>query len=74
MIQIAEVFQPVPGPLMRMIKQCGIRHAVGGIDFNPIAGAPADDQPVSLKSLLKIKAAYEDAGFSLDVIQSRPPL
>ncbi|MEZ5278223.1 MAG: mannonate dehydratase [Opitutaceae bacterium] len=74
MIQIAEVFQPIPGPLMRMIKQCGIHHAVGGIDFRPIAGAPAEDQPVSLKSLLKVKAAYEEAGFSLDVIESRPPL
>ena len=74
MIQIAEVFHPVPGPLIRMIKQCGVNHAVGMMDFRPIAGASADEQPVSLASLLKAKAAFAEAGFSLDVIESRPPL
>lgn len=74
MIKIAEVFEPEPGPMVRMIKQCGVNHAVGLIPFVPIPDAAPEDQPWSLASLEASRASYESLGFSLDVIECRPPL
>jgi mannonate dehydratase len=39
-----------------------------GLDVSP------EEQPWSYMSLLRLKNSYEDAGFKLDVIESRPPL
>jgi mannonate dehydratase len=74
MIKIAEALRPGSGPLARMVKQCGVNHVVGMVPLAPIPGAARDDQPYSLASLQRVKAAYEELGFSVDVIESRPPL
>jgi len=74
MIRIAEVLRPGPSPLSRMVNQCGVSHAVAGIRLNPREGAGADAQPWSYMSLLRARQAYEDSGFKLAVIESRPPL
>jgi mannonate dehydratase len=75
MIQIAEFLPPRPSALWRLVKQCGIEHVVGAMDFSVRAGRPDPEYaPWGFMSLLRILKAYEDHGFRLEVIESRPPL
>lgn len=71
MIQIAEMLPPVYSTLWDLVAQCGVTQTVGALDFaDHYRAAP----PWSYTSLLRVKNAYEDRGFKLAVIESRPPL
>lgn len=74
MIKIAEFLPPTFSPLWTMVKQCGVDYAVGGMDFSRGFDVPADDLPWSFNSIMRLKNNYEDRGFKLAVIESRPPL
>ena len=73
MINIAVSMSPDPGPGMTLMKQCGIEHAVDGISLEPIPDTAPEEQQWSHASLVRAKAAYEDSGITLSVIESRPP-
>ena len=66
-MKIAEVLPPQPTPLWRMVKQAGVDHVVGGLDFS-------QQVPWSYMSLVHLKTTYESGGFDFDTIESRPPL
>ena len=73
MIKIAEVFPPRRTILWDLVKQVGIEHVVGGMDLSR-AHMKGDLAPWSYLSLQEMKNAYENGGFKLEVIESRPPL
>ncbi|MCB1547789.1 MAG: mannonate dehydratase [Hyphomicrobiaceae bacterium] len=71
MLEIAEMIPPDYMPVWKLAKQAGVDLAVGGLPFNSVQ---ASEQPWDLAPLTRMKQRYEDAGFELRVIESRPPL
>ena len=72
MLQIAEYLPPTPSRLWRLSKQAGVDYAVGGLLLEEYAAGGA--VPWSLDTLTAMKQRYEQGGFELAVIESRPPL
>lgn len=71
MIDIAEFIPPKPQPLWRLARQAGVDLAVGGLPFDTLQ---AGERVCDLAPLTRMKAVYEEGGFSLRVIEARPPL
>ena len=57
MLKIAEVFGPENVVLWKLVRQCGVKHVVGGISLRPRPGAGPEQQPWSFTSLLRAKTA-----------------
>ncbi|MBK8019908.1 MAG: mannonate dehydratase [Chloroflexi bacterium] len=74
MLRIAEVLPPQPNNLWTLARQCGIDYVVGTMDWSKGLDVPKEDLPWSYMSLVRLKSAYENAGFTLEVIENRPPL
>jgi mannonate dehydratase len=74
MIEIAEFLPPKRTTLWTLVKQCGIDYAVGGMDFDNENSPNSQELPWSYMSLVRLKTVYADAGFKLEVLESRPPL
>ncbi|RME52074.1 MAG: mannonate dehydratase, partial [Caldilineae bacterium] len=75
MIKIAEMLPPRRSTLWTLVKQCGVNYAVGAMDWSGGVDNPDPDlRPWGFMSLARVKSAYEDFGFKLEVIENRPPL
>jgi mannonate dehydratase len=73
MIEIAEMLPPehAPDRLWRVMRQAGVRYAVGGLP--PLISLGVDERPWDYLPLLRLKQQYESFGFRLMVLESRPP-
>lgn len=72
MIQIAEYLPPKPDLLWQLARQAGVDQVVGGLPFGEVSNG--EDAPWDYLPLLRLKQRYENAGYQLAVIESRPPL
>jgi mannonate dehydratase len=71
MLEIAEFINPTPSPLWKLAKQAGVDLAVAGLPFDTLQ---AGERVSSLAALQRMKDTYEQGGFKIEVIESRPPL
>jgi mannonate dehydratase len=70
-IELAEMLPPTPSALWTLASQMGLEYAVGGLPFDDPENR--DDAPWDYLPLLRTKQRYENAGFKLAVLESRPP-
>ncbi|MGP1396111.1 MAG: mannonate dehydratase [Inquilinaceae bacterium] len=71
MLEIAEFIPPTPSPLWKLSQQAGVSLAVGGLPFDTLRPGEA---LTDLGPLRRMKDTYEEHGFTLSVIEARPPL
>lgn len=73
MLQIAEYLPPStsPLPLWKLVRQAGVDIAVGELPFNMLQPG---ERVCDYAPLKRMKESYEKGGFSLEIIESRPPL
>ena len=71
MLEIAEFISPAPSPVWKLALQAGVNLAVGGLPFDDLQPGEGltDHAP-----LQRMQQRYTDAGFTLKVIEARPPL
>jgi len=71
MLQIAEFIPPKPQPLWKLARQAGVDLAVGGLPFDMLHPG---ERVCDLAPLTRMQQIYQDGGFTLSVIEARPPL
>jgi len=71
MLQIAEFIPPKPQPLWKLARQAGVDLAVGGLPFDMLQPG---ERVCDLAPLTRMQQVYQDGGFTLSVIEARPPL
>jgi mannonate dehydratase len=69
MIKIAEVLPATPTPLWKMVKQVGVDYVV-----SPMGAPVGNEKRWEYMPMLRMKQAFNDAGFEVAVIEDRPPL
>lgn len=62
---------PTPSALWTLASQMGLKHAVGGLPFDDPANG--DEKPWDYGPLKRTRELYEQHGFQLAVLESRPP-
>jgi mannonate dehydratase len=70
MIQIAEVLPARPTPLWKLVQQVGVTHAVGPVPYRD----EGTERPWELAPMRRMKERFDEAGFTLSVIESSPPM
>lgn len=70
MIEIAEMLGAQPSALWKQVKQIGVNHAVASLPY----GISGNEKPWDFMPLLRMKTRFEDAGITVSVIESNPPL
>lgn len=74
-MRIAELLPSTPSPLWRLVAQAGVKHAVGLINFTPVdAPVQHKSQPWSRDSLMRVMDRYQEGGFTLSAVETRPPM
>lgn len=73
MMKMAEIFGPSQERLWRLVKQCGSDHVVGTFSRGSRSNGASNEKPWSHGPLARLKEAYQERGFELAVIESRPP-
>jgi len=71
MLNIAEFIPPKPQPLWKLARQAGVDLAVGGLPFDSLQSG---ERVCDLAPLTRMQQVYQDGGFTLSVIEARPPL
>jgi mannonate dehydratase len=71
MLEIAEFIPPQPNTVWKLALQAGVNLAVAGLPFETLQPG---ERVCDLAPLTRMKKVYEDAGFDIRVIESRPPL
>jgi mannonate dehydratase len=74
MLRLAEILPPLPSPLWTLARQCGLDDVVGTFDWTKGLNVTSEELPWSFMALVRLKSAYANAGFDLDVLENRPPM
>ncbi|HMO58531.1 MAG TPA: mannonate dehydratase [Roseiflexaceae bacterium] len=69
-MQIAEYLPATPAPIWSLMRQIDVTHAVVPLPF----GAAGSERPWDFTPLLRMTTGFRDAGFTVSVIESSPPM